>query len=276
MASTCARCPPPLNADPFSIAVPIRPGSSAAWLVALRLRSLPVAVSPVLVGAALRWQHTGSIDTTTALVILAAALLIQIVTNLQNDVGYTARGGERDGTRIGLPRATANGSLSVRSVRIAIVAVAALAVALGVMLMLARGWPVLAIGAASATAALAYMGRSRPIAYTPFGEATVFVFFGLVAVMGTDWVLTGGLAPVTLAASVAIGGLAAAALAVNNHRAERGVVPDVPDGTRIRRAAVHRRGGGSDGCMTGTATGAASGPASLVPVAAFAGSSGRL
>jgi 1,4-dihydroxy-2-naphthoate octaprenyltransferase len=207
-----------VNADPFSIAVPIRPGSPAAWLVALRLRSLPVAVSPVLVGAALGWQRTGSIDTTTALVILAAALLIQIVTNLQNDVGYTARGGELDGTRIGLPRATANGSLSVRSVRIAIVAVSALAVALGVMLILARGWPVLAIGAASLTAALAYMGGPRPIAYTPFGEATVFVFFGLVAVTGTDWVLTGGLGPVTLVASVAIGGLAAAALAVNNHR----------------------------------------------------------
>ena len=57
--------------------------------------------------------------------------------------------------------------------------------------MALRGWPVLAIGISSLVAALAYMGGPRPIAYTPFGELTVFVFFGLVAVMGTDWVLTG-------------------------------------------------------------------------------------
>jgi 1,4-dihydroxy-2-naphthoate octaprenyltransferase len=62
------------------------------------------------------------------------------------------------------------------------------------------------------------MAGPRPIAYTPLGEATVFVFFGLVAVMGTDWVLTGSVGAVSVLASVAIGGLAAAALAVNNHR----------------------------------------------------------
>ena len=60
--------------------------------------------------------------------------------------------------------------------------------------------------------------RPKPIAYTPFGELTVFVFFGLVAVMGTDWVLTGDIGAVSLLASIAIGALAAAALAVNNHR----------------------------------------------------------
>jgi 1,4-dihydroxy-2-naphthoate octaprenyltransferase len=77
---------------------------------------------------------------------------------------------------------------------------------------------VLAIGISSLAAALAYMGGPRPIAYTPFGELTVFVFFGLVAVMGTDWVLTDGIGAATVAAAVAIGSLAAAALAVNNQR----------------------------------------------------------
>jgi len=81
-----------------------------------------------------------------------------------------------------------------------------------------RGWPVLAIGLASMVAALAYMGGPKPIAYTPLGELTVFVFFGLVAVMGTDWVLTGSIGADSALASVAIGALAAAALAVNNHR----------------------------------------------------------
>ena len=201
-----------------TLAPAIRPGSVQAWAVAARPRSLWVAVSPVLVGAALGYERTGRIDPVAALLVLAAALLMQVVTNMQNDVGYTVRGGERSGTRTGLPRATANGWLSVRHVRGGIVAVSLLGAAIGLALAAYRGWPVLAIGSASLLAALAYMGGPRPIAYTPFGELTVFVFFGLVAVTGTDWVLTGSVGTTSLLAAVAIGGLAAAALAVNNHR----------------------------------------------------------
>jgi 1,4-dihydroxy-2-naphthoate octaprenyltransferase len=108
--------------------------------------------------------------------------------------------------------------LSVREVRVGIIVVGIVAFGLGLALAAYRGWPVLVIGAASLTAALAYMGGPKPIAYTPFGELTVFVFFGLVAVTGTQWVLTGSFTLVTFLASMAIGGLAAAALAVNNHR----------------------------------------------------------
>jgi 1,4-dihydroxy-2-naphthoate octaprenyltransferase len=143
---------------------------------------------------------------------------MQVITNLQNDVGYTVRGGDSSGTRTGLPRATANGWLSVRHVRTAIVAAAALSALLGLALVVYRGWPVLAIGAASLLAALAYMGGPKPIAYSPYGELTVFIFFGVIAVTGTDWVLTGSVGAVSLLASLAIGSLAAAALAVNNHR----------------------------------------------------------
>jgi 1,4-dihydroxy-2-naphthoate octaprenyltransferase len=196
----------------------VRAGSLQAWAAAVRPRSLLVAVSPVLVGAAFGYARTGAIDGWAALLVLGASLLMQVVTNLQNDVGYTVRGGERSGTRTGLPRATANGWLSVRHVRAAIVACSLLATVLGVALVAWRGWPVLAIGVASLLAALAYMGGPRPIAYTPFGEFTVFVFFGLVAVIGTDWVLTGGSSAATVLAAAAVGSLAAAALAVNNHR----------------------------------------------------------
>jgi 1,4-dihydroxy-2-naphthoate octaprenyltransferase len=198
--------------------VAVRAGSPAAWLVAVRPRTLLVAVSPVLVGAALGWQRTGALDLGVSLVVLAAALLMQIVSNLQNDVGYTVRGGESTGTRTGLPRATAHGWLKVRAVRNAILLIALVSTLLGLLLVLQRGWPVLAIGVASLLAALAYMGGPRPIAYTPFGELTVFVFFGLVAVMGTDWMLTEGIGATTAVAAVALGALAAAALAVNNHR----------------------------------------------------------
>ncbi|RPH45148.1 MAG: 1,4-dihydroxy-2-naphthoate octaprenyltransferase [Burkholderiales bacterium] len=196
----------------------VRPGSARAWAAALRPWSLPIAIAPVLVGAALGWARTGSIDPGIAIAVLAASVLVQLVTNLQNDVGYTVRGAERDGTRTGPPRATARGWLGVRTVRAAVVVASVSAAALGAFLVAARGWPVLAIGVASLTAALAYMGGPRPIAYGPFGEATVLVFFGVVAVCGTDWMLTGGIGPATALASVASGAFAAAALAANNHR----------------------------------------------------------
>jgi 1,4-dihydroxy-2-naphthoate octaprenyltransferase len=196
----------------------VRHGSLAAWMVAVRPRSLPVAISPVLVGAAFGWQRTGELDPLAAALVLLASLLVQVVTNMQNDVGYTARGAERHGTRTGLPRATAHGWLESRHVRMAIVVVSLAATAIGIALFLLRGWPVLAIGVASLVAALAYMGGPKPIAYTPFGELTVFVFFGVVAVIGTDWVLTGSVGVASVLASIMLGALAAAALAINNHR----------------------------------------------------------
>ena len=87
-----------------------RPGSASAWAAATRPRSLLIAFSPVLVGAVLGWTRTGTVDAAAALLVLAAALLMQLITNLQNDVGYTLRGAERSGTRTGLPRATAEGT----------------------------------------------------------------------------------------------------------------------------------------------------------------------
>ena len=196
----------------------VRPGSLQAWAAAVRLPSLLVAISPVAVGTALAWQRTGQFELLIALLALAAAVALQVISNLQNDVGYTARGAELAGNRTGLPRATANGWLSVGQVRTAIVLCCALAIAIGLPVVAARGWPVLAIGLASIIAALAYMGGPRPIAYTPFGEFVVFVFFGLVAVAGSDFIQTGDIGVTTWLAAIALGALAAAALAVNNHR----------------------------------------------------------
>jgi len=196
----------------------VHAGSLAAWAVAVRPHSLLVAISPVLVGATLGFARTGVADWTTALMVLVAALLMQIVSNLQNDVGFTVRGGDRSGLRTGLPRATAQGWLSVRRVRAAIALASTLALGVGLALVAYRGWPVLVVGGASLLAALAYMGGPRPIAYTPFGELTVFLFFGLVAVAGTDWMLTGAIGLASMPAAAAIGCLAAAALAANNHR----------------------------------------------------------
>ena len=136
----------------------VRSGSLAAWAVAVRPRTLFVAISPVLVGATMGFERTGAIDWVAALLVLGAALLMQVISNMQNDVGYTVRGGDSSGTRTGLPRATAKGWLSVRHVRAGIVVAALVSVALGLALVAYRGWPVLAIGSASLLAALAYMG----------------------------------------------------------------------------------------------------------------------
>lgn len=189
-----------------------------AWLTAVRPPSLLVAISPVLVGASLGYHQFGRIDIWMIAMALLAALLMQVITNLQNDVGYTERGAESRGDRVGLPRATAMGWLTVRQVKIAIAALSVCAFLLGFALVQLRGWPVLAIGCASLLAALAYMGGPRPIAYTSWGEFTVFVFFGPVAVLGTGWLLSDGVGCTGALASVAVGSIAAAALAVNNHR----------------------------------------------------------
>ena len=189
-----------------------------AWSAALRPASLPIAVSPVLVGAAVAFHQQGQLPPLLTLTALLCALLMQLITNLQNDVGYTQRGGERLGNRTGLPRATAEGWLTPRAVRRAIVALSLLALGLGLLLCYWRGWPVLALGVASLLAALAYMGGPRPIAYTPWGELTVFVFFGLVAVLGTEWLLSGQTSVLGALAAVAVGSLSAAALLVNNRR----------------------------------------------------------
>lgn len=208
--------PGPAPAPP---APPVAPGSVAAWLMALRPRSLVIAVSPVAAAIALIWSRGDAIDPLQALLVFAAAVMMQVITNLQNDVGYTLRGGEKRGTRIGLPRATGLGLLTPAQVRVAIVIAIAITLALGLPLVQARGTPVLLMGLASILAALAYMGGPRPIAYTPLGELTVMIFFGLIAVVGTDYALTGAAGdPVLWLSGAALGGIATAAIVVNNAR----------------------------------------------------------
>ena len=197
----------------------IAPGSLGAWLMAMRPRTLPITVSPVVTAIALLWSRGEVIDLQLALLVFAAAIMMQFITNMQNDVGYTLRGGERRGDRVGLPRATAIGLLTPRQVQLAIAAAIALTLVLGWPLVQARGVPVMLIGLASIMAALAYMGGPRPIAYTPLGELTVLVFFGFIAVVGTDYALTGTANDPTLwLAGAALGSIAAAALMVNNAR----------------------------------------------------------
>jgi 1,4-dihydroxy-2-naphthoate octaprenyltransferase len=197
--------------------IAVTPGSWSAWLIALRPKSLWVAVVPVFVGTSLAVAETGQVNPLIAFLALTASLLLQVLTNLQNDVGYTLRGAETS-SRIGLPRATARGWLTVAAVRRAVAGVVVATVLVGLPLVIHGGWPVLLMGVASIFAAWSYMGGPRPIAYTPLGELTVFVFFGLIAAAGSYYLQTGAWAPSAWVAGTAIGLIAAAALAVNNIR----------------------------------------------------------
>jgi 1,4-dihydroxy-2-naphthoate octaprenyltransferase len=195
----------------------IRPGSLDAWCIASRPRTWWIATVPVFVGTSFAFLASGVVDVLFATIALAGSMLMQVIANLQNDVGYSARGAET-GRRVGFPRATSNGWLTAREVRAAIALAVALVVLLGLPLVARWGLPVLAMGAASVLAALAYMGGPRPIAYTPFGELIVFVFFGLVAVAGSGYVQIGAVTAPMWLAGAAIGSLASAVLVVNNHR----------------------------------------------------------
>lgn len=227
--------------------IAIQPGSWNAWLVALRPKTLWIAVVPVFVGTSLAVAETGQVNPFIAFLALVASILLQILSNLQNDVGYTKRGAET-ASRIGLPRATARGWLTVAAVHRALVLVVIATVLVGLPIVAHGGWPVLLMGVTSIIAAWAYMGGPRPIAYTPFGEVTVFVFFGLIAAVGSYYIQTGDLSPSAWLAGCAIGGIAAAALAVNNirdivHDAEVGrrtlaVVLGKPAAERAYQAAL--------------------------------------
>lgn len=186
--------------------------------MALRPRSFPIAIAPVLVGASTALLQKNTFNIWGGVLALLASLLMQAITNLQNDIGFTQRGAEAIGERVGLPRATALGVLSMRQVRQAIWVLCMLAALVGLELMRLRGLGVLVIGVASLLAALAYMGGPKPIAYTPWGELTVLLFFGWIAVAGSCWVIGATVEPAALWAGTATGAMAAATLALNNYR----------------------------------------------------------
>ena len=209
--------PPPASATTPAALPAIRPGSLAAWQVAIRPKTLWIAMIPVVVASSLAWALDGVFHAWVAAIALAAAVLMQVISNLQNDVGYTQRGGETRG-HVGLPRATARGWLAPSAVNRAIVAAVVVSQLVALPLMIRGGWPIVLTSVTSTVAAWAYMGGPRPIAYTPWGEAVVFVFFGLVAVVGAYYVQAGSIAPAAWLAATAIGMHAAAVLLVNNYR----------------------------------------------------------
>lgn len=175
-----------------------------------------MAATPVLCGGALAWHAGHPMATLTWVVTLATALLIQMGTNLFNDA---ADAGSSDGPgRIGPLRVTAAGWAPAEAVRHAALVCFAGALAGGIYLVMAGGWPILVIGAASLAAGWAYSAGPRPLSHTAWGEVWVLAFFGLAAVAGSQALQ--GLRPgaPALLVGLALGAMGAAVLLVNNLR----------------------------------------------------------
>jgi len=188
------------------------------WVAAVRPRTLSIAVVPVAVGSTLAWLDSGTLIWSVVVATLCAALLIQVGTNLHNDVTDFERGADRDDTRLGPTRATAAGWLSAAQVRRAAWGSFALAATFGIWLIIAGGWPILLLGVASILAGVTYTGGPRPIGYLGLGELFVWLFFGVAAVVGTYYLQTGAVSRIALLFGALTGMPAAAVLVVNNTR----------------------------------------------------------
>jgi 1,4-dihydroxy-2-naphthoate octaprenyltransferase len=186
------------------------------WMLAARPKTLPAAVAPVIVGAAVA-LGAGQFRAGPALAALVAALLLQIGANLANDVFDFYRGSDTE-QRLGPLRVTQAGLLSPAQVLLGMWVIFGLAALLGVYLIRSAGWPVLWIGLASILAAVAYSGGPLPFGYYGLGDVAVFLFFGPVAVCGTYFVQAGEVTPQAVAASIPMGLLTTAILVVNNLR----------------------------------------------------------
>lgn len=186
------------------------------WILAARPATLWAAVAPVVVGTA-----TAIADDVFRplpfVVILVAALLIQVGVNFANDVADAASGADTD-ARIGPQRAVASGLVTPAEMWRAIAVVFGVAALLGLYLVAEGGVIVLVIGVASLIAALGYTNGPAPYGYRGFGEVFVFVFFGLVATVGTRWVFDRSAPAEVWVGGVVMGLLATAILVVNNIR----------------------------------------------------------
>lgn len=193
--------------------------TAAHWIAGARLRTLPAAIAPVLVGTAVA-AYADRADALRAVLALVVSLALQVGVNYANDYSDGIRG--TDDERVGPLRLVGSGLATPAAVKRAAFASFGVAALAGIALTVATGaWWLLAVGAVSVLAAWYYTGGSKPYGYLGLGEVMVFVFFGLVAVVGTTWVQTeawGRIGWASVVAGAGVGALACAILVANNLR----------------------------------------------------------
>jgi 1,4-dihydroxy-2-naphthoate octaprenyltransferase len=184
--------------------------------MAARVRTLPAAIAPVLVGTSLA-LGAGHFDALAFVAALLGAMFIQVGTNLSNDYSDARRGADTE-DRLGPVRVTAGGLVPPAQVLAATYLTFGLAVLCGIYLVAVAGWELLAVGAASILAGVLYTGGPRPYGYEGLGELFVFLFFGIVAVVGSYFVQVQDLPWEAFVCAIPVGLLASAILVVNNVR----------------------------------------------------------
>ncbi|MEO6822214.1 MAG: 1,4-dihydroxy-2-naphthoate polyprenyltransferase [Candidatus Nanopelagicales bacterium] len=186
------------------------------WVQGARPRTLPAALAPVLVGTAVAAYEQHAIAG-RAVLALVVSLALQVGVNYANDYSDGIRG--TDEVRVGPVRLVGQRLAAPRAVRAAALAAFAVAALAGLALVaLTQAWWLLAVGAGAVVAAWTYTGGPRPYGYAGLGELFVFVFFGVVAVVGTTYVQTGALSALAVTLSIGVGLLTVAILVANNLR----------------------------------------------------------
>ncbi|MFQ6370271.1 1,4-dihydroxy-2-naphthoate polyprenyltransferase [Shewanella sp. YIC-542] len=186
------------------------------WFLAIRPRTLPAAAGPLLVGNMLALPLE-KFSWPVAIASMACALLLQIAVNLANDY-FDFKNGIDTPERVGPTRVTQSGMLSPVKVRNAMTLCLLLSLAVGAYLIGHGGWPIGLLAAASMLAALGYSGGPYPLASHGLGELAAFVFFGLVAVVGSYYLQAGDTTTAAWLLGCAVGLLNAAIMLVNNTR----------------------------------------------------------
>ena len=192
------------------------------WIQAFRLRTLPLAISSILVGSGLA-HYYGSFNLKVGLLAIVTAVLLQILSNLSNDLGDHQHGTD-NAERLGPTRAMMHGRISSRSMKRAMIIAGFLALISGLWLIVEAlgisytSLGFLILGLASIYAAVRYTYGRNPYGYAGFGDFSVFIFFGLVGVAGTFYLHVGDLRTESVLFGCVFGLLSTAVLNLNNMR----------------------------------------------------------
>jgi 1,4-dihydroxy-2-naphthoate polyprenyltransferase len=202
--------------------------TAGEWVQGARPRTLPAAVSPVLAGTGVA-AYAGGAVWWKALLALVVSLALQVAVNYANDYSDGIRG--TDDARVGPMRLVGSGVAAPGAVKRAAFLAFGVAGVAGLVLAATTAWWLVAVGLVSVLAAWYYTGGSKPYGYLGLGEVMVFVFFGLVAVVGTTYVQTETFELPALYAAIGVGALACAILVANNLR-------DIPTDTETGKRTL--------------------------------------